>query len=454
MESASTAQKTAAKGNLLVDGSYKDLILKLSLPAVVIIMVMIVYNMADTFFIGRTGDPNKVAAVSICLPIFTILSGIGTLFGAGGSTAISIALGQNDRPAIKKITDFCFAGCLVTGVAAWALVFFFTAPIAQLLGTDADTLASTVLYLKTFAFACPFVLFSSAYANILRADGDTVSAMLSNLSGALSNIVLDAVFIMVFHWDVFGAALATVLGNLLASGVVMHTLLKKKQFLLPEKDCFQKAPQMAGRVITLGFPLTIATVLSSVSSMMANRMMMVHGTVPMSALSIALKIGMLITTLIQGFCMGMQPAISYNYGAQNYDRMNWVVRQTLKFTMVLGTILAVFVFCVRDTVVAVFIDNAEVIAYGRMFVLASVLVGPIYGILQTCQNFLQATGKSNYAILVSSLDKGLVYLPVLFILNQMFGAYGIAFSSAVTTVVSVAAAALLALRWKNSLYEM
>jgi len=102
----------------------------------------------------------------------------------------------------------------------------------------------------------------------------------------------------------------------------------------------------------------------------------------------------------------------------------------------------------------VFIDNAEVIAYGRMFVLASVLVGPIYGILQTCQNFLQATGKSNYAILVSSLDKGLVYLPVLFILNQLFGAYGIAFSSAVTTVVSVSAAAFLAIRWKNSLHKI
>lgn len=435
----------------LKSGSFLKLILNLSLPAVILILIMIIYNVADTFFIGQTGDPNKISAISLSMPIFTILSGIGTLFGNGGSTAISIALGEGNKDKIKKITTFCFAGTLSIGILYFLGVFFITEPLANLLGADDSTRALTITYLKTFSFASPFVLLTSAFGGMLRADGDGASAMIPSLVGTVSNIVFDAFFIMVLGLDVFGAALATVLGNVLSSILLCIFIIKKKKYLIPSVASFTLSKDISIPVLTLGLPMMISTVLGSIANTVQNRLMISYGSTALAAQSVAGKVGMMITMLIMGFCMGMQPAISYNYGAKDYKRMYTIIKDTGIFTILLGIFLTIVSYIFKDSIVSAFIDHEEVIAMGQIFVFAAVLVGPVYGIYQMSQTFLQATGKVSYAIAASTLDKFVVYLPVLYVMNKFFGIYGIAFAHAVTMVFTLGITLVLAIKWSSSI---
>ena len=160
---------------------------------------------------------------------------------------------------------------------------------------------------------------------------------------------------------------------------------------------------------------------------------------------------MMITMLILGFCMGMQPAISYNFGAKNYKRMYQVIRQTGIFTILLGLGLTILCYLYKDSLVAAFIDNEEIISMGQVFVFAAVLVGPVYGIYQLSQTFMQATGKVSYAIFSSMLDKFIVYLPVLYIMNHFYGVYGIAFAHAVTMIFTIIITLVLALKWSKKI---
>lgn len=436
---------------ILKNGSFGKLLINLSLPAVVIIIIMIIYNVADTFFIGQTGEPNKIAAISLSMPVFTILSGIGTLFGNGGTTSISIALGEGDKEKIKKITSFCFAGCLVTGIVFFLAVFLFTEPLALLLGADDATLTLTVSYLKTFSFACPLVLLSTSYGSLMRADGDGAMAVIPNILGTVSNIFLDALFILVFHWDVFGAAFATVLGNMLNCVVLLIVIRKKKPHLMPALKEFTFAKEISVPVLTLGLPMTISTVIGSISSTVQNRMTISYGSNALAAQSVAGKASMMITMLILGFCMGMQPAISYNFGSKDYKRMYKVIRETGIFTIILGLALTVITFLYKDALISAFIDNENIVALGRVFVTAAVAVGPFYGIYQLAQTFMQATGKVSFAIFSSMLDKFLIYMPVLFIMNAAFGIYGIAFAHAVTMIFTLLVTLTLALKWRNDI---
>lgn len=439
---------------MLEEGSFGELLLKLSLPSVVVILIMVVYNVADTYFIGQTGDPNKISAISLCMPVFTILSGIGTLFGNGGTTSISIALGAKNDNKVRHVTAFCLLGCLVVGLVFFAVVFFFTKPLALLLGADASTMDFSITYLKTFCFASPLVLFSTTYGSIIRADGDAAVAMIPNLAGTISNIVLDALFILVFGWDVFGAAFATVLGNVISCILLIIILHKRKKIFLPSLKQLSFDSDVVVPVLTLGLPMTFSTILGSVSNTLQNRLMMVHGSTYLAAQSVAGKINMIITMLIMGFCMGMQPVISYNFGGKNYKRMYKVVKSTGLFTVVLGIILTIVVFFFKDSIVAAFIDNEEVIACGQIFVLASVIIGPIYGIYQLSQTFLQSTGKVTYAIFSSLLDKGLIFIPVLYLMDHFWAAYGIAFSHAVTMIFSFVVALILAMCWAKQIQKL
>jgi len=436
---------------MLAEGTFGQLLLRLSLPAVILMIVMVIYNMADTYFIGQTGDPNKISAISLSMPVFTVLSAFGTLFGNGGSTYISIALGEGDSKTIKKTSAFCLLGGLIVGILAFIIVFFFTEPIAILLGAEENTLSLTITYLRIFAFASPFVLFGQSFGGVIRSDGDAISGMVSNLVGTILNIILDAVFILGLHLDVAGAALATVLANIVSCLLLAFIIFHKKKHLIPNGSDFVPQLDLAVSVITLGLPMTCSTLLGSISGTIQNRLMISHGSVALAAQGVSGKISMLITMLLMGFCMGMQPAISYNYGRHDFKRLRRIILNMGIFSFILGSVLTIACYLFKNQVIAVFIDNEEVIAYGQIFVLAAIIISPFYGIYQLCQTFLQATGKAGYAIFTSLLDKGLVFIPVLFLMDYAFGANGIAFSHAVTMVFSLMIGLILSLRWARQI---
>ena len=324
-------------------------------------------------------------------------------------------------------------------------------PISTVLGADAETLVYTTDYLRIIALGAPLILFNNVFANIIRSDGAAVESMIANGLGTLSNILLDALFILVFSWDVAGAALATVIGNAISCIYLFYYVVKKQPAFSLHPKYLSLKKDILVPVITLGLPLACSTLLMSCSSMISNRLMVGYGSVALAAQGVAGKIGMLISMIAMGICMGIQPAISYNFAAGNSKRTRMILRNTGIFTVIVGTILTVACFFARNTIVAAFIDNDEVIAYGQIMVLASLVTGPFYGLYQLCQTFLQSTGKASYATLAALLDKGIYFIPILFLMDRLFGLYGIAFTGAVTLVFSLATAALFSFHWQHKL---
>ena len=298
---------------LMREGSITELLVKLSLPVILIMMVTVLYNMADVFFIGRSGDRYQLAAISLAGPVFSAISAFNTLIGFGGCTASSIALGEGREDLVKQYSAFVLYASLGVGIVLGALIIAGMNPLLSFLGADESTAAYTAEYLRILALGAPFMIMSGALGNTVRADGDVKNAMLASLAGTLLNVALDPLFIAVFHWGCSGAALATVIGNIVSLLLLLIAVSKKSAFSLSPKD-FTLRRDISLHVLSLGFPMAASTLLMSFSSTVSNRLTVSYGNEVIAARSVSGKSAMLIPMIAMGFCMGVQPAISYVYG--------------------------------------------------------------------------------------------------------------------------------------------
>ena len=294
-------------------------------------------------------------------------------------------------------------------------------------------------------------MFTNVFANVIRADGAAVQSMISNGLGTITNIILDAVFILVFKWDVSGAAFATVLGNIVSCIYLLYYGVKKQKAFSISPRMFTLRKDISLDVLSLGVPMACSTLLMSFSHVIANRMIVGYSAVALAAQGVSSKIGMVISMLAMGICMGLQPAISFCYGRDDKERLNKIIKNTGILTVVIGTILSILGMIFRDYLIAAFIQNEEVISYGQIMIFASLVTGPFYGLYQLCQSFLQSTGKASYATLTAFLEKGVFYIPVLFLMKYFCGLYGIVFAGAVSLLFSLIVGAVLSFRWKRKI---
>lgn len=436
---------------LLQKGSFMQMVTNLCVPTIAIMLVMVIYNMADTYFIGKTGDPSKIAAVSLCGPIFSILSGLGTLLGSGGCTAVSLALGKKEYNKIKSYTSLCCYGSLAIGLIFSVAVLTNLKGISTAIGANADTLEYTGTYLRILALGGPVILFGNVFNNLIRADGSAKQAMISNGLGTIVNIILDPLLILGFEMGVAGAAAATVTGNII-SFLYLFWYIKKKQtvFSLSIRDLSLKK-EIVLPIVSLGLPLACSTIMMSFSHMFMNHILAGYGSVTVAASGVAGKVSMVVSMVAMGVCMGLQPAISYNYGAGEYSRMYRIMRNLGIMTIIVGSILTAGCLIGKRYLVAMFIEHDEVIRLGEEMVVASMLMGPFYGLYQLCTTFLQSTGKASYATVVALLDKGIIYLPMLFGLNALFGLNGVIYTAPFTDMLSLLVGAVLCFVWNRTL---
>lgn len=433
---------------LMREGSIGQLLVKMSLPVILIMMVTVLYNMADVFFIGRTGDRFQLAAISLAGPVFSAISAVNTLIGFGGCTACAIALGQERHDLVKQYSAFVLYAALGLGLALTALILGAMSPLLSLLGTNAETAGYTAAYLKVLALGAPFLVVSGALGNTVRADGDVKGAMLASLTGTCLNVALDPLFISVFRWGCSGAALATVIGNVVSTVLLLRAVAKKEAFSLSVRDISLKK-DISLRVLGLGFPMAASTLLMSFSSAFSNRLTVSYGNVAVAARSVAGKSAMLIPMVVMGICMGVQPAISYVFGKRDTARLRKIVLGVGAVSVGVAALMSAAFFLFRKPYVAAFSPDPEIVALGSHMMLGTLLAVPVEAVYQMCSTYLQATGKVGYATLTSLMQKGLVFVPVLFLMERAFALDGIVFANAVTTVISTAIALLLCLNWSR-----
>lgn len=425
------------------DESVWRVIVKTSIPTMITMLIMIIYNMADIFFIGKTGDTMQVAALSLSMPVFSAMSALGTLIGSGGCSAIAIAIGKKEEGKVRSMSAFCCYMSIILGVVFAAVVLCATEPVLDILGITAGTRPFARIYLRVIAAGAPFTLFASAFANIVRAEGAVKESMLGNIGGSIINIILDPLFIFVFNMGVAGAAAATVIGNICSAVYFVIYVKKKKTNLTMSRKYFAMRKDIALPVLSLGLPTAVGVILSSMSSVMSNKILVTYGEAAVAAMGVAGKLSMIVSMMQMAVCTGIQPVLAYNFGAGLMKRFMEIIKKTAATTIVIGVTLTVLSFLVRSTFVSVFINDSDVISYGVRMIVGTMVTGPFIGIYYLTTNFLQATSKASYATVLSLLRQCIIFIPMLYFLSGMFGLDGIIFAHPLSDLLSIVVGILL-----------
>lgn len=418
---------------------------KMAIPTIITMLVVVIYNMADTFFIGQTGDAMQVAAVSLATPVFMVFMALGNLFGIGGSSAISRALGAKNMERAKKISAFCCYGSLGLGVVILILYLCGMNGILRMIGATDNTIGYARDYLTIIAVGGPFIMFGTAFGNILRGEGAAKESMIGNMIGTVTNIVLDPILILGLGMGVSGAAIATIIGNMAAGAFYLMFFLRKKSILSISPKYAAIGDGILIDVIKIGIPASLNNILMSAANIVLNNALIQYGDKPVAAMGVALKTNMLVVLLQIGLCAGIQPLIGYNYGARNYKRLNKIFTFTGMCAVIMGTVLTVVIFFTKTFLIQAFINDAEVIAIGTQMVVALQLSGPVIGLLFLSINTIQGMGKAIPSLILTICRQGIMFIPMIYILNALFKMDGVIYAQPVADYGSIVLGILICL---------
>ncbi|MCI9611737.1 MAG: MATE family efflux transporter [Eubacterium sp.] len=390
------------------------------IPSIISMIMVLVYNLADTFFIGQTKDAYMVAAVSVATPAFLLFMAVGMLFGIGGTSLISRTLGEGKMDRAKNASSFCFWTGLCIGLIAMVVIFIFASPVSMAIGASQETVGYASQYLRIVSTAIPFLIISNSFSNIIRAEGNAQVAMMGMIVGNLINIILDPVMILGFGWDVAGAAIATVLGNVFAAGFYIWHLLSKKATLSIHPKYYLAGNGIAAGVFAIGIPASLNSILMSLSNIIVNNIMSDYGDMAVAGLGVAMKVNMIVVMLLIGLGTGIQPILGYCFGAGSKDRYLAVMKFSMILAFAISAVMTVVCYCGADPLVHAFLEDADAFTYGMSFARIYIYSGPVIGIMFVFINAIQSTGAALPALILSVSRQGLIYLPVLFLLRRVF----------------------------------
>ncbi len=425
------------KNNVFSEMPVKQAVFKMAVPSVISSLVLVIYNMADTFFVGQTHNAMQVAAVSLTSPVFVMFMAFANLLGIGGSTAVSIFLGEKNNQYAKAVSSFSCYISVILGIIFGILILIFINPLLQILGSSANTYEFAKDYLFYIALGAPFILFANTFGHTVRGEGAAAASMIGGMIGTVVNIILDPVFILTLNMGTGGAAIATVLGNVFGCIYYIYYFQKKSlnlSIFLKDFNIFGKA---ARKTITLGIPAGINSGLMSISNIVLNNKLAFYGDAPLAAMGVATKVYLLIVFIHMGIANGIQPLLGYCFGARKKERFVKIFNFSGLLTIILGIILTIIYIIFSSQIVEFFIDNNEVIKYGKHMLIATSISGPVLGILFLCINSMQAVDRPFSATIVSVCRQGFIFIPMVYILDFIFGLTGINYAQAAADYISI-----------------
>lgn len=409
---------------------------------------MVLYNLADTYFVGMLNDPVQNAAVTLAAPVLLAFNAVNNLFGVGSSSMMSRALGRKDYEAVRRSSAFGFYCALFCGILFSLLCILFRAPLLVLLGADANTLEATNGYMlwTVYCGAAPAIL-NVVLAYLVRSEGASFHASLGTMSGCLLNIVLDPFFILPWglNMGAAGAGLATFLSNCAACGYffVLLRVKRKTTFVCvnPKKFGFRK--EIVLGVCGVGIPASIQNLLNVTGMTILNNFTSIHGADAVAAMGIAQKINMVPMQIALGFSQGIMPLVGYNFSSGNRKRMKDAILFAMKL-MVPATVFVSFCYYLgAGGIVSAFMKNESIIGYGTRFLRGFCLEQPLIFIDFLAVGVFQALGMGKYALCFAIMRKILLEIPALYVLNWLFPLYGLAYAQPFAELVLAAAALVM-----------
>ncbi len=424
---------------------------QLTIPTILSSLVMVLYNIADTYFVGMVNDPIQNAAVALAAPVLLAFNAVNNLFGVGSSSMMSRALGSRDYETVRRSSAFGFYCSLVCGAVFSLMCLAFQGPLLVLLGADESTAAATGQYLQwtVICGAAPAIL-NVVLAYMVRSEGAAFHASVGTMSGCILNIILDPIFILPWglNMGAAGAGLATFLSNSAACMYFFVLLYERRKTtfvcISPHKFSLERAVVLG--ICGVGIPAAIQNLLNVTGMTILNNFTSSYGASAVAAMGISQKLNMVPMQVALGFSQGIMPLISYNYASGNIKRMKEGLLFVARIMLPFIAAVALIYYLGAGGLIGAFMKNDSIIAHGTRF-----LRGFCLGLPFICMDFLavgvfQAIGLGRAALLFAVLRKIVLEIPALYILNFLFPLYGLAYAQFTAEFVLAAAAVVMLAR--------
>lgn len=408
---------------LMTESDIEPLIMKLSVPTIISMLVTSFYNMADTFFVGKIST-EATAAVGVVFSLMAVIQALGFYFGHGSGNFISRELGKRNMETVSYMASTGFFSAIFAGILLSVAGLIFVKPLAILLGSTPTILGDVISYMKIILTGAPFMMASFVLNNQLRFQGSAVYAMTGIVLGAVVNVVLDPIFIFYFNMGVEGAALATVLSQIISFILLLYGMKKGSNIKLSIKK-FKPNIYYELNIFKGGFPSLVRQGLGSLSTMILNHVAGGYGDAVIAGMSVVTRVSMFANSALIGFGQGFQPVVGFNYGAKLYDRVRKAFWFCVKVAFVFLTVMSVLGFVFSEEIIALFRDDIKVIEIGAFTLRAYCIAFPLNSIIIMCNMLFQSTGNTLSASLMAASRQGLFLIPLIFILNYFFGLAGL-----------------------------
>ena len=451
----------ARKKELFEDCSVKNAIFRMAVPTVIGQIILVIYNMADTFFIGLTNNDAMLTAVTVCMPAFMFLSAISNLFGVGGASVISRALGSNLPRRVSSASAFAFWGCLLTTAIYSLLAYCFRHIFIDLLGgTDPAAHSAAVEYLTyTVIYGGAATSVGVLLSHLIRAEGRALCASIGIALGGILNIALDPLFMFVIlppGKEAMGAAMATTLSNTISLLFFVGVLLynKKKSYLSFRPRFLHCGEHVSLPLLAAGIPACVMTLFENISYAVLDKLMSFAGLPMQAGIGVAKKVNMLAHCIVRGIAQGSLPLIGYNFAAGNHRRMRESVRVAHLYAVVMAAVCMVINLVLAKQLTEIFIHSGSAsLHYGTTFLRILCVGGPFSASAYTYISFFQAVGEGRKSFLLAILRKGVVDIPLMFLLQSLLPIYGIVMATPIADAICCVAANLLFAAYIKRLHE-
>lgn len=429
-------------------------ILTLAVPTIISQLITVIYNMADTFFIGQLGDPNQVAAATLAMPVFMFLTAFANIFGIGGASLISRCLGVGDHKKAKHCASFCIWSALLVSIVYGVLLVLLRNQILPLLGADANTLTfcSDYIFWTIGVGAAPTVL-NACLAHLIRSEGYSKEASFGVALGGILNMILDPIFIFIFHLEITGAAIATMLSNLIAMGYFFAFLYRNRKTITitPSPSYFTIRQGIPSEVLSVGLPSFIMTLMSTISNLALNKIIASYSNEAVAGMGIAKKIDLMAFAIAQGMTQGTLPLIGYNYSSGNHKRMLETLKHLLFDCIIVALLGTGFMYFAAEPITQCFIQDEATVTYGCIFLKIVCLACPTTALNFLAITLFQATGQKIQPLVLSLLRKGGLDIPLMILLNAFFKVEGIAWATPIADFLALLISGILVIPYLRKL---
>lgn len=434
----------------LVLGTEKigKLLMQYAIPAIIAMTASSLYNMVDSIFIGHGVGPLAIAGLAITFPLMNLAAAFGSLVGVGASTLVAIKLGQKDKESATHVLGNVVLLNAIIGLIFMTVALVFLNPILLFFGASPDTLPYAREYMEVILAGNLITHIYMGLNEVLRASGYPKKAMTATLMAVIVNCVLDALFILVFEWGIRGAALATIIAQVISLSWQLHHFFDKKSFLHFQRGIFGLKRHIVGGMLAIGLSPFLLNLCACFVVILINKSLKAHGgDLAIGAYGIVNRVIFLFIMIVMGFSQGMQPIAGYNFGARQFGRLI----QVLKYTIFCGVAVTTIGFLAGQlfprSIIYLFTTDAELIRIAVEGLRIVLIFFPVVGFQMVAFSFFQSIGMAKKAIFLSLTRQLLFLIPSLLILPRFFGIDGVWMSMPVADVIATIVAALM-LRWQ------